>query len=37
MDISNFTEKSRQAISEASNITVSNNNAEITEYHILLA
>lgn len=37
MNVSNFTEKSKDIITAASNITVSNNNSEITEYHMLLA
>ena len=37
MDISNFTEKSKQALSMASNLATRNKNPEITEYHILLA
>ncbi len=37
MNVSNFTEKSKDVISAASNITISNNNPEITEYHMVLA
>ena len=37
MNVSNFTEKSKDVITAASNITISNNNAEITEYHMVLA
>ena len=37
MNVSNFTEKSKDIITAASNITVSNNNSEITEYHMILA
>ncbi len=37
MDISKFTEKSKEAINVASNIATQNNNAEITEYHLLLS
>ncbi len=37
MDISKFTEKAKDIISNASNITVKNNNAEITDYHIVSA
>lgn len=37
MNIANFTEKSKQAITDASNIATKNKNAEITEYHMLLA
>ena len=36
MNVSKFTEKSKDVITSASNITVSNNNSEITEYHMLL-
>ena len=35
MNVSNFTEKSKQVLTEASNLVVKNQNAEITEYHIL--
>ena len=35
MNVANFTEKSKQAITTASNIAVRNKNAEITEYHML--
>jgi len=31
MNVSNFTEKSKEAITAASNITTRNNNPEITE------
>ncbi len=37
MDISNFSEKSKQLITSASNITVRNRNAEITEFHMMFA
>ncbi len=37
MNVSNFTEKSKDIITSASNITVSNNNSEITEFHMVLA
>lgn len=37
MDVANFTEKSKQAITVASNLAVRNKNAEITEYHLLAA
>ncbi len=37
MNVSNFTEKSKDVITAASNITISNNNTEITEYHMVLA
>lgn len=37
MNVSNFTEKSKDVITVASNITISNNNSEITEYHMVLA
>lgn len=37
MNVSNFTEKSKDIITAASNITVNNNNSEITEYHMVLA
>ena len=37
MNVSKFTEKSKDVITVASNITVSNNNSEITEYHMILA
>ncbi len=37
MDISNFTEKSKDVITNASNITVQNNNTEITDYHMVSA
>ncbi len=35
MDVANFTEKSKQAITVASNIAIRNKNAEITEFHML--
>ncbi len=35
MNVANFTEKSKQAITTASNIAARNKNAEITEYHML--
>lgn len=35
MNVANFTEKSKQAITAASNIATRNKNAEITEYHML--
>ena len=37
MDISNFTDKSREAITIASNITTRNGNSEITDFHMMLA
>lgn len=37
MNVANFTEKSKQAITVASNIATKNKNAEITEYHMLSA
>ena len=37
MNVSNFTEKSKEAITVASNITTRNNNPEITEYHLIAA
>ena len=37
MDIANFTEKSKQALTSASNLATKNKNPEITEYHMLLA
>ncbi len=37
MNVANFTEKSKQAITIASNIATRNQNAEITEYHMLSA
>ena len=37
MNIANFTEKSKEAITVASNFATKNQNAEITEYHMLLA
>ena len=37
MNVSNFTEKSKEAITAASNITTRNNNPEITEFHLLAA
>ena len=37
MDVSNFTEKSREVITTASNITTKNGNAEITDFHMLMA
>lgn len=35
MNVANFTEKSKQTITVASNIATQNRNAEITEYHML--
>ena len=35
MNVANFTEKSKQAITMASNLATTNKNAEITEYHML--
>ena len=37
MNVANFTEKSKHAITAASNIATKNKNAEITEYHMLSA
>ncbi len=37
MNVSNFTEKSKEAITIASNITTSNNNPEITDFHMVSA
>lgn len=37
MNVANFTEKSKQTITIASNIATRNQNAEITEYHMLSA
>ena len=37
MNVANFTEKSKQTITIASNLATSNKNAEITEYHMLAA
>ncbi len=37
MNVGNFTEKSKQAISTASNLAMTNQNAEIMEYHMLSA
>ena len=37
MNVSNFTEKSKEAITSASNIATSNRNAEISDFHMLLA
>ncbi len=37
MNVSNFTEKSKDVITSASNLTLNNNNAEITEFHMTLA
>ena len=37
MNVANFTEKSKQAITIASNLASQNKNAEITEYHMLLS
>ena len=35
MNVSNFTEKSKEMITSASNITTSNNNPEITDFHLM--
>ena len=37
MNVSNFTEKSKEMITIASNITTSNNNPEITDFHLMAA
>lgn len=37
MNVSNFTEKSKEAITNASNITTRNNNPEITDFHMMAA
>ena len=37
MDVSNFTEKSKDFITYASNITIQNNNSEITDFHLVSA
>ena len=37
MNVSNFTEKSKEAITSASNIATNNRNAEISDFHMLLA
>ncbi len=37
MNVSNFTEKSKEMITVASNITTSNNNPEITDFHLMAA
>ena len=37
MNVSNFTEKSKEMITSASNITTSNNNPEITDFHLMEA
>lgn len=37
MNVANFTEKSKQAITVASNLATQNKNAEITELHMLLS
>ena len=37
MDVSNFTEKSKDMITDASNLTTKNNNSEITDFHMLAA
>lgn len=37
MNVANFTEKSKQTITTASNLATKNKNAEITEYHMLAA
>ncbi|MDO4996913.1 MAG: ATP-dependent chaperone ClpB [Bacilli bacterium] len=37
MDVSNFNEKSREAITIASNLTTKNKNSEITDFHMLYA
>jgi ATP-dependent Clp protease ATP-binding subunit ClpB len=37
MNVANFTEKSKEAITAASNITTQNNNPEITDFHLMSA
>ena len=37
MNVSNFTEKSKEMITIASNITTTNNNPEITDFHLMAA
>ena len=37
MDVANFTEKSKEAISTASNIATKNNNPEIKDCHMVAA
>ncbi len=37
MNVSNFTEKSKEIITSASNITTGNNNPEITDFHLMAA
>ncbi len=37
MEISNFTDKAREAITVASNVTVRNGNSVITDFHMMLA
>ena len=37
MDVANFTEKSKEAISGASNIATKNNNPEIKDCHMVAA
>ena len=37
MDVANFTEKSKEAISVASNLAMSNNNPEIKDCHMVAA
>ncbi len=37
MNVSNFTEKSKEIITSASNITTNNNNPEITDFHLMAA
>ena len=37
MDVSNFTEKSKETISIASSLTTQNSNPEITDFHMMLA
>ena len=37
MNIQKFTEKSKDVIANASNITTANQNAEITDFHLFLS
>ena len=37
MNVSNITEKSKEMITKASNLTTSNNNPEITDFHLMAA
>ena len=37
MDISNFTDKSKAILSNASNIAIRNRNAQVTDFHLMFA